>query len=109
VRHRQTKGAATDMLSLPPPRHISTLPINDIGLADIELAAVKSLLSKALIDDPTAAIDAAQCIAERLNEHSEDERLWHGEVMPGVGLVFRRPRQGVTERHLIDSATLLRL
>jgi hypothetical protein len=26
VRHRQTKGAETDMLSLPPPRHISTLP-----------------------------------------------------------------------------------
>jgi hypothetical protein len=25
--HRQTKGAETDMLSLPPPRHISTLPI----------------------------------------------------------------------------------
>ena len=29
VRHRQTKGAATDMLSLPPPRHISTLPAPD--------------------------------------------------------------------------------
>src|SRR5271166_5869404 len=27
LRHRQTKGAATDMLSLTPPRHISTLPI----------------------------------------------------------------------------------
>src|SRR5690242_19032840 len=27
VRHRQTKGAGTDMLDLPPPRHISTLPI----------------------------------------------------------------------------------
>ena len=26
LRHRQTKGAETDMLSLPPPRHISTLP-----------------------------------------------------------------------------------
>jgi hypothetical protein len=26
VRHRQTKGAETDMLSLPPLRHISTLP-----------------------------------------------------------------------------------
>src|SRR5260370_3801043 len=25
-RHRQTKEAATDMFSLPPPRHISTLP-----------------------------------------------------------------------------------
>src|SRR6516162_2576215 len=26
VRHRQTKGAATDMFGLQPPRHISTLP-----------------------------------------------------------------------------------
>ena len=28
LRHRQTKGAATDMLGLPPPRHIPTLPNN---------------------------------------------------------------------------------
>jgi hypothetical protein len=27
LRHRQTKGAATDMFYLMPPRHISTLPI----------------------------------------------------------------------------------
>jgi cold shock CspA family protein len=26
LRHRQTKGAATDMLGLPPPRHFPTLP-----------------------------------------------------------------------------------
>jgi hypothetical protein len=26
VRHRQTKGAATDMFGLQPPRHTSTLP-----------------------------------------------------------------------------------
>src|SRR5215467_2295438 len=26
LRHRQTKGAATDMVDLTPPRHISTLP-----------------------------------------------------------------------------------
>ena len=26
LRHRQTKGAETDMLSLTPPRHVSTLP-----------------------------------------------------------------------------------
>src|SRR5215468_9185498 len=26
LRHRQTKGAATDMVYLKPPRHISTLP-----------------------------------------------------------------------------------
>jgi hypothetical protein len=26
LRHRQTKGAATDMVDLTPPRHIPTLP-----------------------------------------------------------------------------------
>ena len=29
VRHRQTKEAATDMLYLQSPRHISTLPLAD--------------------------------------------------------------------------------
>ena len=29
LRHRQTKEAATDMFSLQPPRHISTLPVSD--------------------------------------------------------------------------------
>jgi len=28
LRHRQTKGAATDMFYLMPPRHISTLPFS---------------------------------------------------------------------------------
>jgi len=30
LRHRQTKGAATDMVDLTPPRHISTLPISAV-------------------------------------------------------------------------------
>ena len=30
LRHRQTKGAETDMPSLPPPRHIPTLPISAV-------------------------------------------------------------------------------
>ena len=30
LRHRQTKGAATDMFYLTPPRHISTLPNPDV-------------------------------------------------------------------------------
>ena len=32
LRHRQTKGAATDMFSLQPPRYISTLPNSDQNL-----------------------------------------------------------------------------
>ena len=31
VRHRQTKGAATDMFYLTLPRHISTLPKEPFG------------------------------------------------------------------------------
>src|SRR5260370_27213553 len=30
LRHRQTKGAATDMFYLMPPRHISTLPTAEV-------------------------------------------------------------------------------
>jgi len=33
LRHRQTKGAATDMFYLTPPRHISTLHFSDLTLA----------------------------------------------------------------------------
>src|SRR5580704_14799893 len=32
VRHRQTKGAATDMFDLPSPRHISTLRISPVAV-----------------------------------------------------------------------------
>src|SRR6266446_7859763 len=37
LRHRQTKGAATDMVDLTPPRHIPTLP------ADREITLVKNI------------------------------------------------------------------
>ena len=33
ARHRQTKGAETDMLGLTPPRHTPTLPTPDVGVA----------------------------------------------------------------------------
>jgi len=32
LRHRQTKGAATDMVNLAPPRHIPTLPRSGVSL-----------------------------------------------------------------------------
>jgi len=40
LRHRQTKGAETDMPSLPPPRHIPTLPTLSFG-AELICRAVK--------------------------------------------------------------------
>lgn len=42
LRHRQTKGAATDMFYLMPPRHISTLPILDFPRTE----RMSSLLSR---------------------------------------------------------------
>jgi hypothetical protein len=35
LRHRQTKGAETDMLDLTPPRHVSTLPTRAVAFAQI--------------------------------------------------------------------------
>jgi len=36
LRHRQTKGAATDMFYLTPPRHISTLPkCDDLAMSNV--------------------------------------------------------------------------
>ena len=42
LRHRQTKEAATDMLSLKPPRHIPTLPFASVwpGHGDFRSAPV---------------------------------------------------------------------
>jgi hypothetical protein len=40
LRHRQTKGAATDMFSLQPPRYISTLPNSDQNIAAPRLVAM---------------------------------------------------------------------
>ena len=37
LRHRQTKGAATDMFYLTPPRHISTLPFSDLSAQTCEV------------------------------------------------------------------------
>ena len=46
LRHRQTKGAETDMFNLLPPRHISTLPHRTLGI--IEAVAVTAACSPAL-------------------------------------------------------------
>ena len=40
LRHRQTKGAETDMLDLTPPRHVSTLPTPAVRFAQIAAIGV---------------------------------------------------------------------
>src|SRR5438046_1663046 len=37
LRHRQTKEAATDMLSLQPPRHIPTLPVPELSACNLHV------------------------------------------------------------------------
>jgi len=46
LRHRQTKGAATDMVDLTPPRHIPTLPDSNASPSQIPaIAHSQSLVS----------------------------------------------------------------
>src|SRR3954452_972425 len=48
LRHRQTKGAETDMPGLPPPRHIPTLPIRgDTLCTSIGEAVIKPNINEA--------------------------------------------------------------
>jgi hypothetical protein len=58
--------------------------------------ATKPLLSRAFIAGPNAAFEVAHRVAKRLNELSEDDCLWHGEVVPGEGRVFSRNVRGST-------------
>jgi hypothetical protein len=37
LRHRQTKGAATDMFYLTPPRHIPTLHFSDMTFVPVDV------------------------------------------------------------------------
>jgi len=49
LRHRQTKGAETDMPGLPPPRHIPTLPsaaLEGLHLALFNLAIDSKLRAR---------------------------------------------------------------
>jgi hypothetical protein len=55
LRHRQTKEAETDMFSLPPPRHISTLPS-----AAVHGAAAVSQTDDS--QDPRASMVAAKVL-----------------------------------------------
>src|SRR5712671_7855903 len=60
LRHRQTKGAATDMVDLTPPRHIPTLPpAVTLGRADCGQAGALPADATAVQID--AALLAAAC------------------------------------------------
>jgi len=66
VRHRQTKGAATDMFDLPPPRHISTL--RNLMVIDPTIAAHRGRLVKTTGDgflvEFASVVAALRCAVE---------------------------------------------
>src|ERR1700674_5167613 len=69
LRHRQTKGAETDMFSLQPPRHISTLPLATVGP---KKAACR--------DGPKAAVSGCSKTGRR------------GKLIRSLGRQWRGPR-----------------
>src|SRR4051794_8224394 len=81
-----------------------------VGNLDVvEQAAIAGALAAGILADPNRAIEAAHRTADRLNaldEPGSPDGVWRGEVIAGEGLVFRRNRQGVEERRLIDAALL---
>ncbi len=63
LRHRQTKGAATDMFYLTPPRHISTLPFStEMGCPhDVRFAPISDRIAD-VVGGPFRAINR-HCVA----------------------------------------------
>src|SRR5207237_10647009 len=72
-------------------------------------ATIAGASAECILADPNRAIEMAHRTADRLNaldEPGSPDGVWRGEVIAGEGLVFRRNRQGVEERRLIDAALL---
>lgn len=71
----------------------------------IEQAAIAGVLNPELLSDETKAQEAADYIARRLDQISEEtEQGWSGQALPEGGLAFAREVRGVKEAHTIDSA-----
>src|SRR5271166_4957892 len=86
LRHRQTKGAATDMVDLTPPRHISTLPMAAIRSFGC-VAAVTEFLDKTRQEDPPDPAGRAEEIYHRLaldQDLGEIDRRWISGVEPSL-------------------------
>ena len=84
--------------------------VGKVGNIDVvEQAAIAGAFAAGILADPNRAIEMAHRTADRLNaldEPGSPDGVWRGEVIAGEGLVFRRNRQGVEERRLIDAALL---
>lgn len=70
----------------------------------IEQAAIAGVLNPDLLSDQAKAQEAADYIARRLDQISEEtEQGWSGQALPEGGLAFAREVRGVKEAHTIDS------
>jgi len=67
VRHRQTKGAVTDMFDLQPPRHISTLRLSP--LAKGPLGGIVAEADAAIVEKAAKGGAALEHIIDRFGEH----------------------------------------
>ena len=73
----------------------------------IEQAAIAGALNPDLLDSAERAAEAAQYIATRLDLlETPEERGWMGSAEADGGMSFSRRLRGLTERYLIDGATL---
>ncbi|MGZ5998227.1 MAG: DNA topoisomerase (ATP-hydrolyzing) subunit B [Rhizomicrobium sp.] len=73
----------------------------------LEQAAIAGALNPELLADSAKAQEAAEYIARRLDQLSEEyERGWHGEPTPDGGLKFWREVRGVREAVAIDGALI---
>ena len=73
----------------------------------LEQAAIAGALNPELLSDAAKAQTAAQTIAHRLDQLSDEtERGWQGEPTADGGLKFRREVRGVTEAIAIDGALI---
>ena len=73
----------------------------------LEQAAIAGALNPELLADPGKAKEAADYIARRLDQLSEEyERGWHGEPTSDGGLKFWREVRGVREAVAIDGALI---
>jgi len=73
----------------------------------LEQAAIAGALNPEVLSDHAKAETAANYIAHRLDQLSDEtERGWRGEPTPDGGLKFRREVRGVTETIAIDGALI---
>ncbi len=73
----------------------------------VEQAAIAGVLTPRITGNPEAAAEAAESIARRLDELSDEtDRGWHGVFEEGSGFRFERMVRGVKEVANIDQALL---